>query len=52
VGEEILYLGLIFLVTGILFLCMLLCLCPLFCYDSELSAKEEMNAIENEKLKR
>lgn len=39
-GEEMLYLGIVFQATAIIFLAMLVCTCPLFCFDNELAIKE------------
>lgn len=40
VGEELIYLGIMFQVTGIVLFFMSMCTCPLFCFDNELAIKE------------
>ena len=40
VGGDLLNLGILFQLTAIMMILMVLCACPLFCFDNELAIKE------------
>ena len=52
VGEEMIYLGIVFQATSLLLFFMTICTCPLFCFDNDLAIREAAAERDSENAQR